>query len=413
MAHFQMLRPPQLLSRVSTRLIRRKPGPQEPGILDEGVTFSDVHNVILTPTTKLPYPERELREHLEKTSTEIMKERNRLRYGIRKKNDSGRIDFSHLPIEEHVVVLFPGQGAQFVGMGQKIIDVPAAKRIFDEASEVLGYDMLKICQEGPKQKLEATLFCQSAVVTSSVAAFEALKASDASIEENLTDVAGFSVGEYSALVAGKILSFGDAIKIVKTRAEAMSECGKLVKSGMVTVRVKATSKLEKAMADARKAAVENRELDICEIANYLYCGVRVIGGSETCLKFLEENQDKYNIQVLKRLAVSAAFHTRLMETAVEKVAKSFQNVEMSRPVCNVYSNYTGKVMSTKKGDVRGAVAKQVNSPVRWEQIQQFLFRKHQNEVFPRFYEVGPGRQLGAMLFQTSKKAHKNYTHFSC
>ncbi|KAF1767864.1 hypothetical protein GCK72_007823 [Caenorhabditis remanei] len=394
-----MLRPPQLLSRVSTRLIRRKPGPQEPGILDEGVTFSDVHNVILTPTTKLPYPERELREHLEKTSTEIMKERNRLRYGIRKKNDSGRIDFSHLPIEEHVVVLFPGQGAQFVGMGQKIIDVPAAKRIFDEASDVLGYDMIKICQDGPKQKLEATLFCQPAVVTSSVAAFEALKASDASIEENLTDVAGFSVGEYSALVAGKILSFGDAIKIVKTRAEAMSECGKTGE--------------EWNGDDARKVAVENRELDICEIANYLYCGVRVIGGSETCLKFLEENQDKYNIQVLKRLAVSAAFHTRLMETAVEKVAKSFQNVEMSRPVCNVYSNYTGKVMSTKKGDVRGAVAKQVNSPVRWEQIQQFLFRKHQNEVFPRFYEVGPGRQLGAMLFQTSKKAHKNYTHFSC
>lgn len=393
-------------------MIRRKP-PIEPGILQEGATFSDVHNVILNPTTRLPYPEEHLRNHLEKTSSEIMRERNKIKYGTRKKNDSGVIDFSHLPIEEHVVVLFPGQGAQFVGMGQKVIEVPAAKRVFDEASEVLGYDMLKVCQEGPKQKLEQTLYCQPAVVTSSVAAFEALKASDPSIEEHLTDTAGFSVGEYAALVAGQVLSFGDAIRIVKTRAEAMSECAKLVKSGMVTIRVNGASKLDKAMTDARKIAVENRELDVCEVANYLYCGVRVIGGSETCLKFLEENQTKYNIQVLKRLSVSAAFHTRQMENAVEKVARAFKNVEMHRPVCNVYSNYTGKVMSSKKADVRGAVAKQVNSPVRWEQIQQILFRKHQNEVFPRFYEVGPGRQLGAMLFQTSKKAHKNYTHFSC
>uniref|UniRef100_A0A8R1IN38 [acyl-carrier-protein] S-malonyltransferase n=1 Tax=Caenorhabditis japonica TaxID=281687 RepID=A0A8R1IN38_CAEJA len=190
----------------------------------------------------------------------------------------------------------------------------------------------------------------------------------------------------------------------------MSECAKLVNSGMVTVRVKAASKLDKAMADARKAAIEKRELDICEVANYLYCGVRVIGGSETCLQFLEKNQEKYNIQVLKRLAVSAAFHTRQMESAV---AKAFTNVEMQRAVCNVYSNYTGQVLPTKRSDIRGAVAKQVNSPVKWEQIQQVLFRKHQDEKFPRFYEVGPGRQLGAMLLQTSKKAHKSYTHFSC
>uniref|UniRef100_A0A1I7TG03 PKS_AT domain-containing protein n=2 Tax=Caenorhabditis tropicalis TaxID=1561998 RepID=A0A1I7TG03_9PELO len=333
-----MLSPFRFMQR-STRLIRRK-STSEPKILDEGATFSDVHNVILNPTTRLPYPEKLLRSHIEKTTSEILKERNRI-------------------------------------------------------------------------KLEQTLFCQPAVVTSSVAAFEALKVSDMSIEENLTDTAGFSVGEYSALVAGKVLSFGDAIRIVKARAEAMTECAKLVNSGMVTIRVNGASKLDKAILDARKSALENCELDICEIANYLYCGVRVIGGSERCLKYLEENQQKYSIQVLKRLAVSAAFHTRLMEAAVEKVAHAFKNIEMHPPVCNVHSNYTGKVMSSKKSDIRGAVAKQVASPVRWEQIQQVLFRKHTKEVFPRFYEIGPGRQLGAMLFQTSKKAYKNYTHFSC
>ncbi|EGT52776.1 hypothetical protein CAEBREN_25192 [Caenorhabditis brenneri] len=403
---------PFRITRCSTRWVRRKTSSGSE-ILDEGSTFSDVHNVILNPTTRLPYPEKQLRDHLEKTSSEIVKERNMMRYGTKKKNVSGIIDFSHLPIEEHVVLLFPGQGAQFVGMGKKVIEIPAAKQVFDEASEILGYDILKVCLDGPKQKLEQTQYCQPAVVTSSVAAFEALKSSDPSIEENLTDVAGFSVGEYTALVAGEVLTFSDAIRIVKTRAEAMSECAKLVKSGMVTVRVNGASKLDKAMTDARKKAIEKREMDICDVANYLYCGVRVIGGSETCLTFLENNQKEYNIQVGKRLSVSAAFHTRQMENAVEKIAQAFKNVEMHRPICNIYSNFTGKVMSAKKADMRGAVAKQVNSPVRWEQIQQLLFRKHQNEIFPRFFEVGPGRQLGAMLLQTSKKAHKCYTHFSC
>uniref|UniRef100_A0A8R1DUT4 Malonyl-CoA:ACP transacylase (MAT) domain-containing protein n=1 Tax=Caenorhabditis japonica TaxID=281687 RepID=A0A8R1DUT4_CAEJA len=141
---------PFRLTRLSTRLVRRKVPPPA-NILDEGATFSDVHNVVLNPTTRLPYPEKELQEHLEKTSSEILRQRNMMKYGAKKKS-TGAIDFSHLPIEEHVVLLFPGQGAQFVGMGKKIIEVPAAKRVFDEASEVLGYDMLKVCLEGPKQK---------------------------------------------------------------------------------------------------------------------------------------------------------------------------------------------------------------------------------------------------------------------
>ncbi|CAB3405603.1 unnamed protein product [Caenorhabditis bovis] len=393
----------------SARSIRKRP-PISSNILDEGVTFADVHNVVLAPTTKLPYPEKELLKHIDKTSKDLLKDKNKMKYGGKKKS-SGKIDFMHIPIEEHVVVLFPGQGAQFVGMGKKLIEIPAAKRVFEQASEVLGYDMYKLCQEGPDLKLQQTLYCQPAVVTCSVAAFEALKEIDPSVGENLTDTAGFSVGEYSALVAGEMLSFEDAIKVVKARAEAMHECGQLIKSGMLTVRVKAASKIERAMADARKKAIEKGELDVCEIANYLYCGVRVIGGSETCLRFLEQNQEKYFIQAMKRLHVSAAFHTKQMQPAVEKVMLALGKVDLQRATCNVYSNYTGHIFAAKKAEVRGALAKQVSAPVKWEQIQQLLYRKHQDELFPRFYEVGPGRQLGSMLLQTSKKAYKNYNHF--
>ncbi|CAI5441169.1 unnamed protein product [Caenorhabditis angaria] len=397
-----MLRRSQSGFEICRRLIRKRRTPDEASssILEEGTTFSDVHNVILNPTTKLPYPEKQLREHLEKTSTDLLRERNKQKYGGKKKLSS-EIDFSHIPIVEHVVLLFPGQGAQFVGMGKKLMEIAAAKAIFDEASEVLGYDMLKLCLDGPKDKIEQTLYCQPAVVTSSVAAFEALKSQDDSIEENLTDTAGFSVGEYSAMVAGGIISFSDAIKIVKTRAEAMSECSKLVKSGMVTVRVKGSSRIEKAINDARNVAREAGELDICEVANYLYCGTRVIGASETCLRFLEQNQEKYNIQVLKKI------------TTVEKVMQALYQADIQRAVCNVYSNYTGHILPAKKAEIRGALSKQVNNPVKWEQIQQLLFRKHENEKFPRFYEVGPGRQLGAMLLQTSKKAYKTYQQYSC
>ncbi|CAD6194428.1 unnamed protein product [Caenorhabditis auriculariae] len=405
-----LLTSPSMTSSACRFIRRRAPSPPVDSgetstsrMLDEAATFSDVHNVILTPTTQLPYPEKQLREHLDKTSRELLKERNKVRYGNKRKATSG-IAFTHIPIEKHVVLLFPGQGAQFVGMGEKLESIPEAKKVFDTASEVLGYDMLELCKKGPKTKLDQTLYCQPSVVTCGVAAFEAFKAQEPGVAEFITDVAGFSVGEYAALVAGDMMSFEDVIKIVKVRAEAMHECGQLIRSGMATVRVKAASRLEEAMQDARDVAKEKGELDVCEIANFLFCGVRVIGGSETCLKFLEEHQNEYQFQVVKRLAVSAAFHTRQMDDAVVKVRTAVARAELKYPACNVYSNYTGHIFPAKKGEIRAALAKQVNNPVKWEQIQQLLYRKKQEDLFPRFVEVGPGRQLGAMLLQTSKKA---------
>ncbi|KAK6033347.1 hypothetical protein OSTOST_00446 [Ostertagia ostertagi] len=291
------------------------------------------------------------------------------RYGNKKKAAHG-IVFDHIPIEDQIVCLFPGQGAQYVGMGSKLVDCSRAKEIFDRSSEILGYDVLKLCIEGPKNKLDQTLYCQPAVFVSSVAALEKFKTIDDSYADRITDAAGFSVGEFAALVAGGILSFEDALRVVVVRAQAMHECNQLIRSGMMTVRVNASSRLDEAMFEARELSREKGEMDICEVANYLFCGVRVVGASETCLRFLEENQEKYKFTVVKRLEVSGAFHTRQMESAVAKVREAVSAVEILKAHCNVYSNYSGHVYPAKKSEIRAAIAKQITNPVKWEQISQ-------------------------------------------
>ncbi|ETN69812.1 hypothetical protein RB195_017238 [Necator americanus] len=384
----------------------------DPGILDEGATFADVHSVILDPTSKLPYPDKYVKEHIEKTSKELLKERNKIRYGNKKKAPNV-IVFDHIPLEDQIVCLFPGQGAQYVGMGNKLNDCPQAKAVFERSSEILGYDVYKLCTEGPKTKLDQTLYCQPAVFISSVATLEKFKASNETIADRITDVAGFSVGEFAALVAGGVLSFDDALKVVDARAKAMHECNQLIRSGMMTVRVNASSRLQEAMNDAKMVSREKGEMEVCEIANFLFCGVRVVGASETCMRYLEENQMRYNFTVLKRLEVSGAFHTVQMEPAVARLREAIAGVELNKPRCNVYSNYTGHVYPAKNSEIRNAITKQVTNPVKWEQIQQLLYRKHRDYTFPMFVELGAGRQLGAMLLQTSKKAYKNYQHISC
>uniref|UniRef100_A0A7E4VQ53 Malonyl-CoA:ACP transacylase (MAT) domain-containing protein n=1 Tax=Panagrellus redivivus TaxID=6233 RepID=A0A7E4VQ53_PANRE len=402
---------------VASRGVRRRPEPPLSGVpagdprklLNDATTFSDVHSVILDPHDKLPYPAEQMQDFLVDNEREKVKSKAE-KYKTRKLT---QLNFDHIPIEDQVVALFPGQGAQHVGMGQKVIDTPAAKEIYDRAAEVLKYDILALCRDGPKTKLDQTIYCQPAVFVGSLAAYEKLKVEQPDLEDRLTDAAGFSVGEYAAMVASGAIDFETALKVVQIRAEAMHECNQRLPSGMLTVRVNAASKLDEAMAEARDAATEANELPLCEVANYLFCGVKVVGGSDRCLTFLEANAHRFNYTPVKRLAVSGAFHTRLMNPAVEIVRETLKGVKLNPPKCNVYSNYSGKVYSRKAGDIRKGLVQQISAPVKWEQIQQLLYRKHQDFKFPNYIEIGPGRQLGAMFVNISKKAYKAYTNYPC
>ncbi|CAJ0956077.1 unnamed protein product, partial [Mesorhabditis belari] len=386
--------------------------PTKSGILDEGATYADMHNAYTDVVHGVPYKEKDIRLALDKSTEEIVKEKNKKLYSQRKV--SGVINFDHIPIEDQCVLLFPGQGAQFVGMGKKVLKFVLAF-IFGSfwLSIVKKRNGFSKKRQGPQTKLDQTLYCQPAVFVSSIAAWEKLKKEDEGVSTMTTDVAGFSVGEFAALVAGGMLRFGDALQVVKRRAEAMHKCNQLISAGMVTVQVKAVSRLEDAMRDAREIAKEKHEVAVCEVANFLFCGVKVVGATETCLRFLEDNQQQYKFKILKRLPVSGAFHTPLMTDAVPEVAEELRKVELLTPICNIYSNFVGAVYSARKGEIRNAIAKQVVSPVKWEQIQQLLFRKHKDEKFPRVIEVGPGKQLGTMWAKTSKKAHEKYEHYSC
>ncbi|MFH4975159.1 hypothetical protein AB6A40_001868 [Gnathostoma spinigerum] len=376
--------------------------------LNDATTFADTHAVILDPYTSLPYPDKDIKNFLEESeaaSKAAIKERIAKKH-IKKKIH--RLNFDHIPIENQVFILFPGQGSQFVGMGKKILDCKRSEEMFDKASSILGYDLKKLCLEGPKTKLDQTIYCQPAVFVTSLAALEKAREKDVDLVNRVTETAGFSVGEYSSLVLAGVISFEDALKIVNVRAKAMHDCNQLIASGMLTVRVSASSRLDEAMKEAKKVAREKNEREICDVANYLYCGLKVIGASETCIHYLTEHQEEYRFQVIKRLPVSGAFHTYLMKDAAEPLKGALKGIVLSPPRINVYSNYTGKLHGRRAGEIRENLIKQLYSPVKWEQIMQLMYRQHQDNKFPTFAEIGPGRQLGAMLLRVSKKAYGNY-----
>uniref|UniRef100_A0A0K0EMZ7 PKS_AT domain-containing protein n=1 Tax=Strongyloides stercoralis TaxID=6248 RepID=A0A0K0EMZ7_STRER len=329
-----------------------------------------------------------------------------------------QIDFSHIPIEKQVVIFCPGQGTQTVGMLKKTKEEnPKALRLVEEASEILGYNLQKLIDEGPSSKLNQTIYTQPAVVVSSMVGYENLKLLRPGVEESLTSIAGYSVGEYTAAIISGVLSFSDAIKIIKIRSEVMHKCCQYTPSKMIVVSVKAQSKLPQLLIDSKSFATENNDVPLCEVASDLFTGHKVIGMSNGCYEYFNKYASNYDVKLGKELAVEGAFHTRLMSEAVEELTSAFNDINVEEPFCNFYSNLTGKVMPRKKNLIKKCLVNQVCNPIKWEQIQQLIYRNHKkvNEKysFPMYFEVGPGRTLGAMWANISKKAYKNYVHISC
>lgn len=206
-----------------------------------------------------------------------------------------------------VAFMFPGQGAQFVGMCAEVCDeVPAAKALFDEASDILGYDLLNVCTEGPKEKLDSTAVCQPAIFVASMAAVEKLKQEHGQEAlDEATCAMGLSLGEYSALCFSGALSFADGVKITKARGEAMQAASDAVETGMVSVIGLSSDKVD----DLCAAASEKSGAKI-QIANYLCKGnYAVSGGSAACDTVAEIAKPDFKARMTVKLAVAGAFHT--------------------------------------------------------------------------------------------------------
>lgn len=244
---------------------------------------------------------------------------------------------------ETSIVLFPGQGSQYVGMAQELLKFPGARDIFELANHILKYDLLKLCLEGPKSNLDKTVHCQPAVMVTSLAALEKLKEERPRAIETCIATAGFSLGEITALVFAGALPFDKALKLVQIRAEAMQHASEMFAGGMATVLYGPDSELglacEKAKQWCLEKGIENPE---CKIANYLYPHCKVVAGSLEALRFLETNQKQFKLKRIKRLAVNGAFHTDLMESAVEPFRKALKKIQIEDPIISVHSNVDGK-----------------------------------------------------------------------
>ncbi|XP_055913056.1 probable malonyl-CoA-acyl carrier protein transacylase, mitochondrial [Eupeodes corollae] len=305
------------------------------------------------------------------------------------------------------IVLFPGQGAQYVGMGKDLLRFPEARSIFQLANEVLKYDLLKVCLEGPKEKLDSTEFAQPAVMVTSLAALEQLREERPKAIDNCMGTAGFSLGEITSLVYAGAIPFDKALKLVQVRATAMQAACDQVKSGMSMVIFGPDSEINEACNQAKQWCLEKGlENPTCCIANYLYPHCKVIAGNIEALEYLEKNAKNFKIRRMKRIAVSGAFHTPIMESAVQPFAKALRSVELMDPLIKVYSNVDGKTYRNAE-HIRKQLPKQIVKPVKWEQVLHMIYGRKQGTDFPRTFECGPGRGLNQILSKVNAKAHNS------
>lgn len=332
----------------------------------------------------------------------LQKKQRKPRHPPRPPSNEPGVDLSH-----NSVLLFPGQGAQFVGMGSKLLEVPSVKELYDEASQVLDYDLLALCQNGPQHLLDQTVYCQAATVVTSLAAVELLYHRHTEIIENCMAVAGFSVGELTAAIFTGALTLAEGLNLVKVRGQAMQEASDLVKSGMMTVFIGADSELGFGCKVAAEWCKRQHDIEgaVCQIANHLYCGAKVIGGHEEALQFLEQNKADFKIRKSVRLPVSGAFHTPLMYPAVEPFQLALDNTRVSDPRIPIYSNYDNKVITTSK-HLRKYLPKQMVTSVKWESSMARLFVAGPNDILPSVFECGPGKGLSAILNKVNGRAAK-------
>jgi [acyl-carrier-protein] S-malonyltransferase len=287
--------------------------------------------------------------------------------------------------------LFPGQGAQFVGMGRALVEsLPAARQLYDEAASVLGFDLLDVCLNGPAERLNSTDVSQPAIFVTSLAALESLRATDASAFDSCVATGGLSLGEYTALVFAGAIGYHDALRVVQCRGRAMQAAAEASPSGMVSIIGPEIAQVEELVKEARSAGK-------LEIANYLCPGNTVVSGILAACEAIEQLAPQKGGRTV-RLAVAGAFHTDLMKPADEKLAAILQTVELTTARMPVWTNVDAKP-HTNPSEIRDLLVKQLLNPVRWEETMRNLLA----DGVERFYEIGPNRVLAGLLKRVNRR----------
>ena len=281
--------------------------------------------------------------------------------------------------------VFPGQGAQFVGMGKDLYDNNAeAKAMFEKANEVLGFRITDLMFEGTEDDLKQTKVTQPAIFLHSVILAKSLG------DEFKPDmVAGHSLGEFSALVAAGALSFEEGLKLVFARAQAMQKACELRPSTMAAVL---------ALPDEKIEEICNGIDEVVAPANYNCPGQVVISGSIEGIDAACEQLLAAGAKRAMKLKVGGAFHSPLMQPAQEELSEAIANAKFQTPVCPIYQNVDGKP-HTDPEEIKENLIKQLTAPVRWTQDVEAMIADGANE----FVELGPGAVLQGLVKKINRQ----------
>jgi [acyl-carrier-protein] S-malonyltransferase len=281
--------------------------------------------------------------------------------------------------------VFPGQGAQFSGMGKDLYENSSkAKELFHQANEIMGFDIMKIMFEGTDEELKQTKVTQPAIFLNSTILAACL---GESFQPNM--VAGHSLGEFSSLVANKCISFEDGLKLVAQRAMAMQKACEIEPSTMAAILGLEDAVVERICGEIDGVVVP---------ANYNCPGQLVISGSvpaveAACAKLSEAGAKRALV-----LQVGGAFHSPLMEPAREELAAAIENTNFNQPICPVYQNVTASAVSNPD-EIKKNLVLQLTAPVRWTQTMQQMLADGATEVI----EVGPGKVLQGLFKKVDRE----------
>lgn len=289
------------------------------------------------------------------------------------------------------VILFPGQGSQSVGMGKDVAErCPAAAEVFKRADEVVGFELSKICFEGPEAELTRTDVQQPAIFVSSVAIWEALLEWGAPADVLLGATAGLSLGEYTALYAAGALSFEDGLKLVRRRGELMQEAAAALSGGMVSI-------IGGDVAAVRALCAEAAQGEVLSPANFNCPGQIVISGARLACERAVKTAGKHGLRGVM-LKVAGAFHTSLMAAAAEQLAAHLKATPFDEPRCPVIANVDARPHRSADA-IRDALGRQVTQAVRWQESMEYLIAGGAE----CFVEVGPGRVLTGLMRKIDRK----------
>ena len=291
-----------------------------------------------------------------------------------------------------VAFLFPGQGAQSVGMGRDLVEsVPAARALFDRASEILGYNLAELCVSGPADRLNSTECSQPALFVTSLAALESLRVKSPDIVSSCGAAAGLSLGEYTALTFAGALEFEVGLRVVQSRGRAMQEAADANPGGMVSILGLETPQVEDLCAQARAD-------ETLEIANLLCPGNTAVSGAQAACQRITELAEGAGAMKVVRLAVAGAFHTSLMEPAERRLIPALEHTPVRAPSVPVISNVDAEPHDDPD-EIRQLLVQQLVRPVRWEASMRRLL----DHGFDEFFELGPGRVLRGLLRRIRRK----------